>query len=60
MTLVVGELLRRLRAGQTHRQIARELCIARKPVAKYHELARGDGLLEGSLPSPIEIEQRLG
>jgi hypothetical protein len=60
MTLDVRELLRRLRAGETHRQIARELAVARKTVAKYHELAREDGLLEGSLPTPNEIEQRLG
>jgi transposase len=56
MTLDVRELLRRLRAGQTHRQIARDLRVARKTVAKYRDLAEQQGLLTGPLPSPAELE----
>jgi len=49
MTLDVRELVRRLRAGQKNRAIARELGVNRKTVAKYRALAQQHGLLEGPL-----------
>jgi transposase len=59
MTLDVRELIRRLRAGQSQRAIARDLGIARKTVAKYQLLARQEGLMEGPLPSPAGLEKLL-
>jgi transposase len=49
MTLDVRELVRRLRAGETDRAIARDLGIARKTVAKYRQLAKDEELLGGAL-----------
>jgi hypothetical protein len=49
MTLDVRELVRRLRAGETDRAIARDLGIARKTVAKYRQLAKDEELLGGPL-----------
>lgn len=59
MTLDVRELVRRLRAGETDRAIARDLTIARKTVAKYRALALREHLLEGPLPEPEELDRRL-
>lgn len=53
------ELIRRLRAGQTDRAIAREMGVARKTVARYRAAATAEKLLEGSLPEPGELERRL-
>lgn len=59
MTLDVRELIRRLQAGQKHRQIARELGVARKTVRKYRDLAERQGLLSGPLPTAADLERRL-
>lgn len=59
MTLDVRELLRRVRAGETDRAVARELGVARKTVARYREFAREEGLLEGPLPEAAELEEKL-
>jgi transposase len=59
MTLDVRELLRRLRAGQPQREIAQDLRIARKTVAKYCALAREEGFLDGAMPSAEELDRRL-
>jgi len=60
MTLDVRELVRRLRAGQKHRAIARELGVARKTVAKYRDLAQREGLLTGPLPTAAALDRLLG
>lgn len=59
MILDVRELVRRVRAGQTDRAIARELGVARKTVTKYRKLARTAKLLEGPLPPAGELKARL-
>ena len=59
MILDVRELVRRVRAGQTNRAIARELGTARKTVTKYRKLAQNLGLLEGPLPPPGELKATL-
>ena len=60
MTLDVRELIRRLRAEESHRAIARDLEIARKTVARYHRMARKQGWLDGPLLSTLELERSLG
>ena len=50
MTLDVRELVRRLRAGEPDRAIARDLTIARKTVAKYRILASQEGFPHGTAP----------
>ncbi|MFH1845087.1 MAG: IS21 family transposase [bacterium] len=59
MTLDVHELLRRLRVGQKHRAIVRDMGVARKTVAKYHALAQRQGLLTGPLPTAADLDQLL-
>jgi len=59
MTLDARELLRRLRAGQSQREIARDLSIDRKTVRKYRRFALKHGFLEGKLPEPGELDLRL-
>jgi hypothetical protein len=59
MTLDVRELLRRLRAGETDRAVARALTLARKTVARYRRVAGEEGWLEGPLPEPGVLERRL-
>jgi transposase len=59
MILDVRELVRRVRAGQTDRAIARELGVARKTVTKYRGVAARANLLEGPLPSAGELKARL-
>jgi len=59
MTLDVRELVRRLRAGQTDRAIARDLTIARKTVAKYRQLAQAEGLLSGPLVDLAALDRLL-
>ena len=56
-TMNVREILRRIRAGQSNRAIARETGINRKTVGRYHAWAREQGLLEGELP-PLDKLQR--
>jgi transposase len=59
MTLDVRELIRRLRAGQTNRAIAREMDVARKTAAKYRSLAEAEGLLDGELPEASVLDRLL-
>lgn len=59
MTLDVRELMRRLRAGESHRAIARDLGVARKTVTKYRDVAREEGFLEGPLPPAQELDRCL-
>lgn len=58
MILDVRELVRRLRAGETDRAIARDLTLARKTVAKYREWARKEGFLVGPVPEAGALETR--
>jgi transposase len=60
MTLDTMELLRRLRAGETDRAIARDLGMARKTAARYRDLARDLGYLAGPLPALIDLDRMLG
>lgn len=59
MTLDVREVLRRLKAGETDRAIARALSVARKTVGRYRDRAQAEGWLSGELPSTFELELRL-
>ena len=59
MILDVREVVRRVRAGQTDRAIAREMKAARKTVTKYRKVAAEVGLLEGPLPPAGEVKARL-
>lgn len=59
MTLDVRELIHRLREGEPHRAIARDLGMARKTVARYHGIAREQGWLEGPLIPALELERHL-
>jgi transposase len=58
MILDVQELVRRLRAGETDRAIARDLRIARKTAGKYRQWAEREGFLAGRLPEAHEIASR--
>lgn len=55
----VHALLRRLRAGESHRQIAQALQLDRKTVRKYRAWARDQGLLTGPLPDLATLEAQL-
>ena len=57
--LDVRELMRRLRAGEGVRRIAKDLQMSRKTVRKYLELARAQGLLEGPLLDPGSLDSIL-
>ena len=59
MTLDIRELVRRLRAGEADRAVARDLGVARKTVARYRSVAAAEGWLEGALPPPEEMDRRL-
>jgi transposase len=59
MTLDVKELIRRLKAGQSQREIARSMSIARKTVRKYQRFARKRGLLDAALPQPGDLDRCL-
>ncbi len=58
-TMDIREVLRRLRKGQSDRAVAKTLSIDRKTVGRYHSWAAEQGLLEGSLPSLSELQQRV-
>ena len=59
--LDVREMLRRLRAGDSDRRIARELRVSRRTVKKYRERSKGEGWLVGeALVSPAVLEDVLG
>ncbi len=51
----IREVLRRLRAGDGDRRIARELGLGRNTVARYRRWARDQGLLQGDLPDPARL-----
>lgn len=53
------ELLRMLRAGDSDRTITQRLRLNRRTIAKYRVWAQGQGLLEGALPQPAEVQRRL-
>lgn len=58
--LDVREIIRRLRLGQKARQIAGDLGVARKTIAKYRAWAEAHGLLAAdALADPQEIFDRL-
>jgi transposase len=59
MTPDVYELIRRFRLGQPSREIARELGITRKTVARYRALAKAEQFLEGPMPAIAELHRRL-
>lgn len=46
------DLIRRLRVGESERRIARDMCISRPTVHKYHELAKQEGYLEAGTEVP--------
>ncbi len=58
-TMVIRELLRRMRKQQSDREISRQMKINRKTVARYRKWAKDQGLLEGALPSVGELTKRL-
>ena len=51
----VREVLRRLRAGEPERRIARELALSRNTVASYRRWAERHGVLTGDLPDPATL-----
>lgn len=57
--LDIRELLRHLQAGESDRQIADALHLARKTVAKYRTWAIQRQLLPGPLPSPEDLARWL-
>ncbi len=56
------DLIRRLRAGESERRIARDMCISRPTVHKYHELAQREGYLEAGteIPNDETLQAVLG
>ena len=56
MTLDVRELIRRLRVGQSQREIARDLSIDRKTVRKYGRFALKRGFLDAVLPQAGDLD----
>lgn len=56
------DLIRRLRAGESERRIARDMQISRPTVHKYHQLARQQGYLEKGAVTPDDatLEAVLG
>jgi hypothetical protein len=46
------ELIYRLRAGESQRRIAQDLCLSRTTVSKYQAWAKAQGYLEVSRPLP--------
>ncbi len=57
----ISELPRRLRCGESKRQIARDLGVSRPTVHKYKVMADTEGLLDGGkLPDPGRLAAVLG
>lgn len=52
-------LLIHLRAGSSDRQIQRDMNLNRRTIKRYREWAEQERLLEGELPAPEELAQRL-
>lgn len=59
MTLDVRELIRRLRAGESNRAVARALSIARQTVVRYREIAGAQGWLSGEMPALDALDRQL-
>lgn len=59
MILDVRELLRRLKAGQSDRAVARDLGLARKTVTRYRQIALDHGWLTGPLPELPALQSAL-
>ena len=57
-TMDIREIIRRLRAGESERQIAAAMGVNRKTAGRYHRWAQEHGLLSGVLP-PLEELQTL-
>ncbi len=57
--LDIREILRRTRAGESERAIARALSVGRPTVRKYRSWGMKMGLLEGELPSTPELHALL-
>ena len=57
--LDIREMIRRFRAGDADRRIARDLGASRKTVGKYREWAAAQDLLRGPLPDPATLQGRL-
>ena len=57
-TMDIREIIRRLRAGESERQIAKAMGVNRKTAGRYHRWAQEHGLLTGALP-PLEALQAL-
>lgn len=55
----VHALIRRLRAGESERRIARALQLDRKTVRRYRQWAERQGLLQGPLPELAALEAQL-
>lgn len=58
-TMDVHALMRRLRAGESERHIARVLQLDRKTVRRYRHWAERQGLLQGPLPKLAALEAQL-
>jgi len=52
-------LLIHIRAGSSDRQIQRDLKVNRRTIKRYREWAQEQNLLEGTLPVPEELAERL-
>ena len=52
------DLIRRLKAGESERRIARDMRISRQTVHKYHELAKKEGYLAAEVEIPDDEELR--
>ena len=57
--LDIRELIRRVQLGEGDRQVARDLGVSRKTVAKYREWADREGVLAGPLPEVSDLLARL-
>ncbi|HEC35057.1 MAG TPA: hypothetical protein ENI39_00810 [Anaerolineae bacterium] len=58
-TMDIREMVRRLRKGQSDRAVARAMKVNRKTVGRYRAWATAQGLLEGSLPSLVDLQRLL-
>jgi transposase len=52
----IRELLLHIRAGSSDRQIQRDTKVDRRTISRYKDWAKGQGLLEGRLPSLEELQ----
>jgi transposase len=59
MALDVREVLRRIRSGETDRAVSRAMGVARKTVARYRGWATRERLMEGPLPTHLDLDLKL-